>query len=404
MSKHLKADGTQAQNGDIPVVTPSNIGKGLKYDASTNKYNVNVGTGSGLEIKPDGTVGIALSQSTGNLLQERGDGLYFGVTAPANLEFLHVDAENGVDQDPDVVKGAGTRSTPLKTLRYAILLAKPNSYRTILLKEEQEHIVDCSSAIIIPSGKLYLDVYGEQWSNRIKNKEKDTWNHGVDHVDEGKAPIIKFTNVKKIFLPTDKAQNKVSIFEGFGLVVGYNTGLYISRMHLKDDLSFTLNLELEDLQDDRAHVTRINHGRFLLKDDGRLYFSNVLFSSTGTPTTNIPLSSIDENRKRKLGLIPESNGLTRFTFITFEQLASGGVSTSKLSGLDDFPNLFVGTPTLGGYAWKGLPYLTLDPNMTVSKNKEWLVKHSQDFLKVTRGGVNFVKAPRVNLNEDLFFA
>lgn len=38
--QHKKADGTQTVNGDIPVVTPSNIGDGLVWIPGENKYKV----------------------------------------------------------------------------------------------------------------------------------------------------------------------------------------------------------------------------------------------------------------------------------------------------------------------------------------------------------------------------
>lgn len=47
MSKHTKGNGTE-DTSSVIVVTPDNIGKGLKWNASTETYEVNVG--DGLEI------------------------------------------------------------------------------------------------------------------------------------------------------------------------------------------------------------------------------------------------------------------------------------------------------------------------------------------------------------------
>ena len=53
MSKHTKGNGTE-DTSSVIVVTPDNIGKGIKWNASTEKYEVNVG--NGLEIDSTGKV------------------------------------------------------------------------------------------------------------------------------------------------------------------------------------------------------------------------------------------------------------------------------------------------------------------------------------------------------------
>lgn len=55
MSKHTKGNGTE-DTSSVIVVTPDNIGKGIKWNASTEKYEVNVG--DGLEIDSTGKVVI----------------------------------------------------------------------------------------------------------------------------------------------------------------------------------------------------------------------------------------------------------------------------------------------------------------------------------------------------------
>ena len=53
MSKHTKGNGTE-DTSSVIVVTPDNIGKGIKWNASTETYEVNVG--DGLEIDRTGKV------------------------------------------------------------------------------------------------------------------------------------------------------------------------------------------------------------------------------------------------------------------------------------------------------------------------------------------------------------
>lgn len=156
--KHIKGDKTQTTNGDIPVVAPLNMGKTLKFEGK--EYNVNVG--DTLQITEEGVVEIKLSKKSGNLIQFEKDGIYYGIQPKANKANLYVDVINGVDQDPDVVSGAGSRSKPLKTFHYAARLADAGTRRNIYLREGQEHIVSRSVEVAqIKSGELFVFPYGD---------------------------------------------------------------------------------------------------------------------------------------------------------------------------------------------------------------------------------------------------
>jgi len=105
-------------------------------------------------------IGIRLSSDNGNLLQQRKNGLYYGVEAPPDLARLYVDAVNGVDQHPEDVAGAGTRAKPLKTFTYANRIALEGTRRTIYLMADQDHIVDSARASDIKAGFLTVEPYG----------------------------------------------------------------------------------------------------------------------------------------------------------------------------------------------------------------------------------------------------
>lgn len=105
-------------------------------------------------------IGIRLSSDNGNLLQQRKNGLYYGIEAPADLANLYVDAVNGVDQHPDDVAGAGTRAKPLKTFTYANSIALEGTRRTIYLMADQDHIVDSAMPSTIKTGFLTVSPYG----------------------------------------------------------------------------------------------------------------------------------------------------------------------------------------------------------------------------------------------------
>ena len=105
-------------------------------------------------------IGIRVSPDKGNLLQQRKNGLYYGIEAPPDLANLYVDAVNGVDQHPADVAGAGTRAKPLKTFTYANSIALEGTRRTIYLMADQNHIVDSANASVIKSGYLTVNPYG----------------------------------------------------------------------------------------------------------------------------------------------------------------------------------------------------------------------------------------------------
>lgn len=107
-----------------------------------------------------GGVRVRISAEADNLLQQKDDGLYYGITPPANVANLYVDALNGVDQDPNAVEGAGTRAKPLKTFTYACQLAVSGTHRRIYLMADQDHIVDSAARATVKSGQLQVRNYG----------------------------------------------------------------------------------------------------------------------------------------------------------------------------------------------------------------------------------------------------
>ena len=111
----INTTGNKGSVAGVTGVHPDNMGNTLVFKGTA--YNVNVG--DTLTVGANGLVDVKLSKADGNLLQKRGDGLYYGIEPPTNLQYLYVDAVNGVDQHPDNVVGAGTRSKPLRTIRYA---------------------------------------------------------------------------------------------------------------------------------------------------------------------------------------------------------------------------------------------------------------------------------------------
>lgn len=158
MAKDTLGTGSRAPAGNIPVVTPSNIGKGLTF--VNDKYDVNVG--KGLELDSTGKVQLKISPDAGNSLDLRANGLYYGIQAPASLANLYVDPINGVDQHPDDVAGAGTRAKPLKTLRYAIGINGTGVKRIIHLKEGSVIKTSVDDIRVIIGDDISVVPYGDR--------------------------------------------------------------------------------------------------------------------------------------------------------------------------------------------------------------------------------------------------
>jgi hypothetical protein len=76
---------------------------------------------------------IPLSTDSGNLIEARDNGIYYGVTAPADLTYLYVDSVVGDDSN------AGTRAAPLKTIARAVAMVPSYQSNTIRLKAGQRY-------------------------------------------------------------------------------------------------------------------------------------------------------------------------------------------------------------------------------------------------------------------------
>ena len=95
--------------------------------------------GSGKTSEP---LGVQLSSVTGNQLQIRDDGLYYGTTAPADISALYVSGAEGSDNN------LGGRNAPLETLQHAIdIIAARNmgGKYTIFLQAGETFIIPRST-------------------------------------------------------------------------------------------------------------------------------------------------------------------------------------------------------------------------------------------------------------------
>ena len=127
MAKNTTGSGTTIDG--VTVVHPDNMGNTLVFKDKV--YNVNVG--DTLTVGEDGLVNVKLSSDSGNLLEARQNGLYYGVTAPPDTSLLYVSSSLGNDANP------GTRELPLRTIAAAFRKNRPNQFFSVRVYEDDVH-------------------------------------------------------------------------------------------------------------------------------------------------------------------------------------------------------------------------------------------------------------------------
>lgn len=95
-----------------------------------------------------------LSNHSGNLLQVREDGLYYGMKQEPRYESLYVDAQRGNDDNP------GTEAQPLRTLAKALTLPTRPGDRNIYLRHGQRHEVRSNGYIYVSGGNVRISIHG----------------------------------------------------------------------------------------------------------------------------------------------------------------------------------------------------------------------------------------------------
>ena len=125
-------------------------------------YLKEVTTGDNLQGKgtPDNPLNIKLSPGSGNLLQARDDGLYYGIEAPADISVLYVDSLLGDDNN----NGTST-ATPFRTIDKALSLVTGIMVQTIRLKcgDDRPAYVTRWGKRIYQTGKLIINAYGDTY-------------------------------------------------------------------------------------------------------------------------------------------------------------------------------------------------------------------------------------------------
>lgn len=191
---------------DIAVVAPSNMGKTLVFDGEV--YNVNIG--STLQVTEQGLVEVKLSKDKGNLIEQRKDGIYYGVEPPKDTSNLYVSSSQGNDSN------TGTKDSPLRTINEAFKRNRPGQHFRINLFESDRHEWRTSWGVkngytynVQPYGPVYDRVLADNVANST------TWARS----QELKRPTIEFvfdanTYDELVTLVQQQFSDKEVVFNG----------------------------------------------------------------------------------------------------------------------------------------------------------------------------------------------
>ena len=272
-----------------------------------------------------GGVRVRVSAVGDNLLQQKDDGLYYGITPPANVANLYVDAVNGTDQDPNVVAGAGTRANPLKTFTYACKLAVNGTNRNIYLMADQDHIVSSAAVAVVKTGTLLVRNYGAVYDAYL-----------VTH----KTIPATLTNLR------DDRKAARLVLSGFGTRKWYGN----DTSDVVDLVSITVEGVLHLLGTDvvldnngeinptKASVNTLytyNTARILNKGVLRLEVARI--SSRGTTTVNPAFTAGIKTQFNDKGIIPSKN--KHFVGLVITSTSREG-NTALVSVLYESENMF----------------------------------------------------------------
>lgn len=264
MAKNTTATGSTIDG--VTVVHPDNIGKGIKWNDTTKKYEVDVKEDSGIIINELGELEVRVSELEDNALRVVDGKLYYGTRARPELANLYVDAVNGVDQDPLKVAGAGTRAMPLKTFRYANMVAEANTSRTIYLMENQDHIVKATEWFMIKAGTLTILSYGPEFDSYIGIEAYPSRVLSV----KGKAPRLVFTGSVEKDLNVEKRT-----YQDLQCFSVETANVRTEGIDLVNDLNFTL-------RDGTYPVLHAELNRIKLLNNSTWYHTRSRISSRGT--------------------------------------------------------------------------------------------------------------------------
>lgn len=114
-------------------------------------------------------IGIRVSTDSGNLLQKRPTGLYYGIEVPHDTRNLYVSSSTGDDANK------GTRAEPLRTIREAIIRNNVGTNFNIYLFEDDTHDILASWGAIGDGRLITFRPYGPNMDTAVARNPRGEW-------------------------------------------------------------------------------------------------------------------------------------------------------------------------------------------------------------------------------------
>lgn len=175
MAKNTTGSGATVEGSTF--VHPDNMGKSLVFDGKT--YNVKAG--DTLVVGENGLVEVNLSPDSGNLLEARDNGLYYGVTPVVSSYYV----SNSTGSDSNT----GTKALPFKTVKAAFAKIKPNQRTTIYLDENDTHEWRSSWGVLADNTYFVITPYGD--TSTYVETEKDLFSANGVRSEQLRRPTLK---------------------------------------------------------------------------------------------------------------------------------------------------------------------------------------------------------------------
>jgi len=332
---------TRPDNSTVVIytdgLTPRNIGKTIQLsELETGKYDVNHDKQT-IAADNQGTLGVQLSKQPGNMLSKRSDGLYLGYEASPDYRMLHVDAENGDDNNK------GTRAAPLRTLGKAISLGEPGTTRNIRLRELQVHNIGRKDFATVAAGTLNIYPYGEHFD--ALQTEVIQYQGSPVYVNDSykpKRPILQVDPNGWVAVQTNTAQKTIEAI-GAPIFINNNVNLNITACVLSIPAPTNLGLAVAALPDPTAPagennmcaMFRLDNAASTIYLDGCTYRSEAYTLQAGTTVVAQPRLVNHRNSSVTLTWVRSDCETAPSVVLS----ASPGVSVSQQSGRNGVDNI-----------------------------------------------------------------
>ena len=219
MTKNTTATGSTIDG--VTVVHPDNIGKGIKWDEATQKYQVALG--DGLYIDDSGNVAIKISTLEDNMVRVKDGAIYQGSVPDVGAYF--VDAVNGNDANDGT-----SHATAVRTIYAALDKIKRGTNVNIFLRENQTHDVLSNNKYIYAN--VTFSPYGPELEalEAVWKSAETGWDPVAAKEYVNKRPIINV--IPSYVIPSDPTKfSSLAFFVTSGYRISY------SGIHFKIDLS-----------------------------------------------------------------------------------------------------------------------------------------------------------------------